>query len=292
LLAGGALCGLLGVAVYAYLPLRSAAALPLDPARVYWHVDLTTWGGLWWMVSGAGFRRELFAAPIGHELAAFAFRLWSNFLGAPALLGLLGLGTGLRRAPAIHGPLLLMLAGHLAFYLSYGAPDKETMFVPAYLLWGVWMALGARDLAAWAADALGIAAPARVAAAALAVLAALLVLVNRPLVDASDDWSARERGEDIVRTLAPNAVFVGAWPDVRLVEYLQYVEGYRPDLELVDTFFSSDAERGARIAAALDAGQPVYVSTCRDLPRPEITCEYDSTCDCHRLRVPGVRAAN
>ena len=291
LLLAGALCGALGAAVYVYLPLRFRADLPLNPARDYWQVDLASWDGFWWMVSGAAFRRNFFdvgAAGLPAELATFVYRLWSNFLGLPALLGAVGLAVELRRRPWIHLGLLLMLLGHLAFYLSYGARDKETMFLPAYLIWGIWIGLGARAVARWVGAAIGSGEVPLLAPAALLVMAALMVMVNYRFADASHDRSARERGEAILGELAPGAVFVGAWADVRLVEYLQQVEGRRPDVQPVDTFFASTAERARRIAAALQAGRPVYVSTCRDLPDPAIQCEYRAACDCHRLRVPGL----
>ncbi len=288
LLLAGALCGALGAAVYAYLPIRFLADLPLNPARDYWQVDLASWDGFWWLVSGAAFRRDFFgvAAPgLAAELATFAYRLWSNFLGLPALLGAVGLAVELRRRPWIHFSLLLMLLGHLAFYLGYGARDKEVMFLPAYVIWGIWIGLGARALAQWVAAALGGVEAGLLASAALLVMVALLVLVNYRFADASQDWSARQRGEAILRTLAPNAVFVGSWSDVRLVEDLQQVEGQRRDVQPFDAFFAPSAERPRRIAAALRDGRPVYVSTCRDLPDPAIRCEYDPSCDCHRLRM-------
>ena len=111
------------------------------------------------------------------------------------------------------------------------------MFLPAYLLWGIWLGLGAQQTAHWIAPSIGWPTPAAWPSARLAVLAALLVAVNYRLVDASRDCSAREHGEAILATLAPAAVFVGSWADVRLLEYLQYVEGQRRDVELVDTVF-------------------------------------------------------
>ena len=287
LLLAGALCGVAGAAVYAYLPIRFLADLPLNPARDYWQVDLASWQGFWWMVSGAAFRRKFFevAAPgLPAELAVFAYRLWSNFLGLPALLGVVGLVAGLRSRPWIHFSLLLMLLGHLAFYVGYGAGDKEVMFLPAYVIWGVWIGLGARAVVQWVAPALGVARPELLAPAGLLVMVALLVWVNHRFADASRDWSARQRGEAILHALEPNAVFVGAWADVRLVEYLQQVEGQRRDVQPFDAFFAPSGERSRRIAAALHDGRPVYVSTCRDLPDPAIRCEFDPGCDCQRLR--------
>jgi hypothetical protein len=287
LVLAGALCGLLGASVYAYLPLRYLSALALNPARDYWQVDLASWSGLWWMVSGAGFRHHPLGAPapaLLAEIATFVYRVWSNFLGLPALLGVVGLVVELRRRPWVHLGLVLMLVGHLAFSLTYAARDKEAMFLPAYLLWGIWIGLGMRAAAGWTARLLlGTAEVPWLGAAALAGIAALLVVVNFRFADLAADRSARQRGEAILGALAPDAVFVGAWPDLRLVEYLQYVEGQRPDIAPVDAFFSPTAERARRIADALASGRPVYVTACRDLPAPTIECEFHRACQCFRL---------
>src|SRR5690349_56579 len=181
------------------------------------------------MVSGAGFDGRLGTGcgiRLARYLGEFAYRLWSNFLGLPVLLGLLGLVVEWRRRPWVHLGLLLMLIGHVTFYVSYQALDKETMFLPAYLLWGIWIGLGARVAARWiAATIFAVPELPWLAPTALACLVALFVLVNYRYVDASADRSARTRGETILSALEPNAVFVGAWADLRLVEYLQQVEG-------------------------------------------------------------------
>jgi len=286
LLLAGALCGLIGAAVYVYLPVRFLADLPLNPARDYWQVDLASWPGFWWMISGAGFRRQFFgvgAAALPAELATLAYRLWSNFLGLPALLGAVGLAVELRRHTWIHLGLLLMLLGHVVFYVFYGAADKQVMFVPAYLIWGIWIGLGARVAARWAAPRLGLGEAPSLAPVALAFIAALLLLVNYRWADISSDWSARRRGEAILRALEPNAVFIGAWPDLRMVEYLQQVEGARLDVQPVDVFFAPAAERTRRIDTALQSRRPVYVAICENLPDPSTPCEYRPGCDCYRL---------
>jgi hypothetical protein len=117
----------------------------------------------------------------------------------------------------------------------------------------------------------------------LGCVVALLVLINYRFIDASHDRSARERGEAILNGLDPNAVFFGAWSDLRLVEYFQHVEGVRRDIQPDDAFFISDAERRQRIAAALQTGRPVYVTACRDLPEGNLRCAYQPDCECYRL---------
>ncbi|MDX2170745.1 MAG: DUF2723 domain-containing protein [Deltaproteobacteria bacterium] len=288
-LVAAALAFLSGAAVYLYLPLRHLAALPLDPARDYWRIDLATWSGFWWMVSGGGFRRLFFAVPwpaVPAGLMHLAFWLWSNFLGFGALVGVLGLLAGLRRAPAVHAGLSLMGLGHLAFFVRYGAGDRDMMNLPVLLLWAIWIGVGAATIARRLRSRRDAAAGRLAVEVGLVSLAALLLAVNRPWVDLHTDRSARERGVALLAALDPQAVLVGSWPDLRLVEYLQQVEGQRPDVQPVDAFFATPAERAARIAAGLASGRPVYVSTCRDLPDARLTCEPVAGCDCFRLRSP------
>jgi hypothetical protein len=291
-LIAGALALLAGVSVYAYLPLRHLADLPLDPARDYWGVDLASWSGFGWMVSGGGFRRLFFAVPLADlpsRLLHLVHWLWSSFLGLGALLGAGGLAYGLRRAPAVHGGLAVMLVGHLTFFVAYGAGDTDAMNLSVLLLWAIWVGVGAAAAADWL-DARVPAAGPPVVGAGLGTLLLLLLWVNAPLADISRDRSARERGEAILGALAPQALFVGSWADLRIVEYLQQVEGRRPDVALFDAYFAGDAARATRIAAGLASGRPVYVGTCRDLPDARLRCEPIAACDCHRL-VPADAAA-
>jgi hypothetical protein len=286
-LAAAALAFLVGAAVYLYLPLRHLAALPLDPARDYWHIDLASLSGFWWMLSGGGFRRLFFAVPwsaVPAGLLHVGFWLWSNFLGLGALVGGIGLLAGMRQAPAVHAGLALMAVGHLAFFVRYGAGDRDMMNLPLLLLWAIWIGVGAAAIASWRRRGRDAAGGRLAVEVGLASLAALLLAVNRPWVDLHTDFSARERGVALLAALEPQAVLVGSWSDLRLVEYLQQVEGQRRDVQPVDAYFSTTAERGERIAAALASRRPVYVSTCRDLPDPRLTCEAIAGCDCYRLR--------
>jgi hypothetical protein len=55
-------------------------------------------------------------------------------------------------------------------------------------------------------------------------------------VDLSDDWSARARGEAILHQVEPNALVFGWWDTVPVIEYLQLVEGQRPDVQAINRF--------------------------------------------------------
>jgi hypothetical protein len=84
--------------------------------------------------------------------------------------------------------------------------------------------------------------------------------MNYPLVDLSQDWSARQAGEEIMNHLEPRAWFFGTWSDVPILEYLQVVEHKRTDLTFRNLFFtgSSQALNEARQQAVKKI--PVYTS--------------------------------
>src|SRR5262249_54386976 len=136
----------LGASIYLYLPLRRDA--PMNYAREF-GVDLRTWSGFWWMVSARMFASRMFAVPPGlwlHEGLTSAGRLWSNFLGFGCVLGVVGLSADFSRRRIVHAALLLMFAAHVAFVVTYNVSDKEVMLTPAYLIWDVWVGLGATAL--------------------------------------------------------------------------------------------------------------------------------------------------
>jgi hypothetical protein len=172
-----------------------------------------------------------------------------------------------------------LFAGHLAFYLPYGVLDKELMLLPTYLIWTVWIAIGAQILGQWFQHH-GVPLS---ASALVGLLATGIALLNFSRVDLSADWSARQRGEQILASLPPAAVYLGSWVDVPILEYLQIVEGRRPDVRTENLLFESG--RGGRIAAeALHAGRPVFTSLPGRLDDVAGLCgEYVAACDCYRV---------
>jgi len=284
-LIGAALaCGVLGSAVYLYIPLRSWSGTIYNCPRDM-GIDPGTLAGFLWVVSGRMFGDRLFAVPLARlpiELEVYTHRLWSNFLGLGSLLGVVGLIRGFRLWPRVQGPLLLMFAAYLGFVLTYDVLDKETMLLPTYLIWTLWVGAGAGAVAKYV-----IRGRLRISARALVLAMAVSALLwNYHDVDLSDDWSARERGEAIFRTLEPGTLYLGAWMDVPILEYLKYVEGWRPDVELVNLFFARDAWRNLLVEGALQGGRPVYSSVPRTFRDMGATFRYLPECKCYRGGIP------
>lgn len=278
-------CGMAGAAVYLYLPVRYLGDPPLNYARTYWHVDLASFDGIRWMLTARLFSSYLFGVPVADlpaEIAGYAERLWSNFVGLGVLLGVLGLASDFHRRPSLHTGLALLFGGHLVFYLGYSVSDKELMLLPTYLVWALWVAIGSQAFCRGLAPVLGprwsIPAPALLFALAIACL-----IENFGRVDLSDDWSARRRGERILACVDPDAVYLGGWADVPILEYLQIVERFRPDVRTVNLFFTSG--RGAEIAAEmLRDGRAVYVSRPQALDGSGLVVDPVADCGCYRVR--------
>jgi hypothetical protein len=279
------ICGLLGAAIYLYLPLRFLAEPRLDYAGDYWGVDLATWSGFWWMVTGRMFKSMFFAVPahaLPGEVMRYLYHLWSNFVGLGMLIGLWGLINDFRNRPVFHLSLLLMFIAHLIFYVPYAAIDKHTMLLPSYLIWGIWLGLGIYTL--------GQRFPFRFSTTHLnawPILLLVLALSNLGLnfkyADISQDWSARQRGEQIFAALEPNATFLGTWIDVPILEYLQIVENQRSDVQLVNLLFTTDEQEQLLVSQKLSADVPVYTSIRGFLGHLGFEQAFSEDCKCFKM---------
>ena len=153
------------------------------------------------------------------------------------------------------------------------------MLLPSYLVWAVWVAIGAQVMGDWFARR-GVPL---FATALVGLLAIGVLTLNFSRVDLSADWSARRRGEQILASLPPAAVYLGVWADVPILQYLQIVEGSRPDVRVENLL--AESGRGGRLAAdALRAGHAVYTATPDQLDDVGGLCShYVAACDCYRI---------
>jgi hypothetical protein len=270
---------LLGLSVYLYLPICYAA----DPAFNYvGHynargdfvpVNLQTVKGLWWLISGRPFASNMFGyegIELWREVKQFGVHLWQTFLGVGIGPGLLGMVVLWRRNWQLGGMLLLMFVSNAGFYIDYRVADKVTMFLPAYLIWALWLGVGYQWLLQWVTD-VDDAAIRHLSALSLYAIVIGVVLFslswNWPLANLSDDWSACERGEEILEEVEPNALIFGWWDTVPVVEYLQLVEGERPDVKAINRFLITADNIRSLIKQDI-VRRPIYIdSVPSSLPR-------------------------
>ena len=202
-----------------------------------------------WLYSGLSSGREFSTSMFSYSLAGvisefshFWVLLAGSFMGVGVILGLVGLWRLLRSNWILAGGTLLMFMGHVIFYIDYSVADKDLMFLPAYLIWALWMGVGAKTifekaLDYWSRRGRAFTRMIQAGIPGLFMLTTLAaVLVNWPLVDLSRDTSTRDQAESILSVVEPNAIIIGYWDVVPPVEYLQKVGGRRQDVLAVNRF--------------------------------------------------------
>ncbi len=281
------LCLLAPLALYLYIPLRATAApyyqIPLGAGETLALYD-ASFAGFIAHVTGSSFGGAL---QVGAQTQAQIVGLWSRFTGEFTLLGvLLGL-VGLlwtfvspaRRRNPVTPLLVLSFLAIIAFNLVYGIGDIHVFFIPAYLVWSLWVVLGASALARLLAaapaafrthrtaadeDLSGSASPVHLLAPLLLLmLAGLLLTGDFVRVDRSGDETARTTWEGILSQPIPEGSLLLSNDRDEMVPqwYLKYVEGVRPDLVgLFPGLQPGDewANVSQVISRALRTSRPVY----------------------------------
>ena len=232
-------------------------------------IDLTTLDGVLWLITGRTFAGQMFGYKL-HELwpefANFGSQLWQSFFVVGIGPGLLGLVVALRRDWRSGIMLLLIFLANAIFYINYRVIDKNTMFLPTYVIWAIWLGLGYHTLLKWLEPAKNktntFASSKRPAYIMITVmLSAILLSVgwNWPLVDLSDDWSTRQQSEEILSLVEPNAIIFGWWETIPGVQYLQLVEGQRTDVLAISRFLINGNDMMALIEKEISQ-RPVYIN--------------------------------
>lgn len=266
-----------GAAIFLYLPWQYSHnpsfnyAGKYDAAGTFHPVNLMTLDGVLWLITGRTFAGQMFGYKLSElwpEVANFAVQLWQSFFAIGVGPGLLGAAVAWRRDWRTAGLLTLMFLANAIFYVNYRVIDKDTMFLPTYLIWAIWLGLGYHTLLQWLhPDKIGhilIGAsrrlsPTRALTAVMLVAVCLAVAWNWSLVDLSHDWSTREQSEAILELVEPNAIVFGWWEIIPGIQYLQLVEGQRPDVLAISRFLISGEDMMAFITK--EAGhRPVYIN--------------------------------
>lgn len=272
-LVAGAVGLAIGLLPFLYLPLRHAAVPAFNYAGVYdgtgrfIAADLRSVAGIWWLVSGKAFAGQMLAytpLELRAEWRRLALLLSQSFFAIGILPGLIGMVMLLwRRRPA--GVLLLAAgAASAMFFVDYRAVDKETMFLPVYLVWALCLGVGYQWLLDWLGQTPSRGGQSRgagrVMRALIVGLALAAVAWNWRLADLSQDRSARDMGEAVLAAAAPGALVLGWWDTVPVVEYLQLVEGRRPDVQAINRFLLP-APALAELIRQQIRRRPVYIDS-------------------------------
>ena len=279
------LYGVVGTAIgllpYVYLPIRAS----YEPAFNYlgWYDasgdfiqhELHTAKGMYWVVSGKVFRGLMFEYPDSvsywSEIKGFVREFAKNLPLAATGVGFLG-GVVLARKRLSYFVLVTAwLIANLIFFVSYAAVDKETMYLPVYLLCCVYFAIGLQ----WIAENLSagleklswysrVRNHVKVLAIVVAALFAVAVVkADFQERDLSERYDIRAQAENQLRAVRSNAIVLSDWYNVPQLEYLQIAEGWRSDVLLINTFLIN-YENFQNLCMNLSKSRPIYTKI---LPR-------------------------
>lgn len=253
----------LGLLVYAYLPLRYLAKPAFnymghyDGTGTFHPTNLTDPVILWQTFTGGPFKGLMFDYSFSEaiqQIGQFLYLLWGNFLAVGLPLGLIGLAYGWQRDRAVAISTGLMYLTYTAFFINYRAVDKHTMFLPSYVIWGLWVAWGCQALVEWTDSAWRPALR-----AFLFAIVAVALLVNFPRADVSWDRRAYENAAEMLAAAESDALILGDWGYAAPIAYLQLTEGRRPDVKVINQFFISLEDTRQVVRQALQSSRPVYV---------------------------------
>ena len=267
--------GLLGLAVYLYIPLAAASSTPLR----YNHP--VTFDEVLWLVSGVQFRAQFGFLSISGASAFLGSldALWQLLVERSTLVlpiaGLIGLIILVRQRTAFG----LMCAGILvanAYVWANYLRLEHYLLVPWLVLaigFGVALETVARWVAArWTASGSspartdrGSAAGRLVGAAALA-FAVALALMHWTAADRSGDRTGDAFVDTVLGALPPDAAILSEWDASTPLWHAQYVLGRRPDVLVVDDtniVYDGWASRERRIASLI-CDRPVFIIRLED----------------------------
>jgi hypothetical protein len=223
---------ILGLSVYAYLPLRAGQGA-------------ITWGnprtleGWWWMVSGALYRHYVLALPLGAvpaRLVDLARRLTLGFSPVGVALGVIGIDSLRRRRSDLFlasGLSWLLYAGYA---IGYDTTDSYVYLIPAFVIFAFWLGEGLAESLRWLQSRRGR-RWGLVLGACLACVGPLSTLVlNYQGMNVHRDRLARDFGAEVMDAAPERAVLLSAQDaHTFTLWYFQHVLGRRPDVTVVDT---------------------------------------------------------
>jgi 4-amino-4-deoxy-L-arabinose transferase-like glycosyltransferase len=224
--AGAFLASLL---VLLYLPIRSLMGAPFDPAPIHSVSRFLE------HILASGFKGDMFYFARAEFLPG-RIGVWLNILrmefGVPLALalGLAGLFVLARK------PKVFILVGGIsvvntATAITYRAPQTVEYLIPSYVALALMLGMALGEASA---GLLRRAVPrAALAAAVLAMCAAPWVANAWSFHTLSRDDSTAHAVRNLLQAAPPNATVLTNWHWATPMWYLQYVEGARPDVEVV-----------------------------------------------------------
>jgi len=219
-----------GFCLYLYLPLRSAPWFPFQHLGIPefdWGRVCRSLDKFFQHVSGAQYRVWMFSSGEWPMQLKTFFALTPYqlaWIGIP--LFIVGLWKSLRAAKPMFWFLILLIVGCVFYSMNYSIHDISSYFLLAWVasLWLVGIGL----------DALAVRWKSGLVLSAVLPLTAFAL--NFRVNNHSKDYLVLDYTRNLVDNLEPNAILISAQWDFfcSAFWYLQRVEGYRPDVVLIE----------------------------------------------------------
>jgi MFS family permease len=277
LILGCALLVAVGLAIYAYIPIRANIA----PEPPLFYARPTTWDRFRYLVFAEQFR-DLFR-PFDAPFADLGFKwgdaervLERQFVGPGWLLAAVGAAVLAARRLGAFVFLGLLAAGNVLYSMNFRDGDIDRYYLLTIWLGAVMVGVAAsavggaagRALADATRRALGIVGRRRAAVAGVALVMLLgaalplgsLVLLYRER-DRSNDFDADRWVAAVHEALPDDAVIVSWWSYSTPLWYHRWIGGERPDVKIIDERNILDDGYGT-IDSAVEAflgRRPVYI---------------------------------
>lgn len=242
----------LGQLVWLYLPIRGAMGALFAPS------DLTSVQGFLHHALARGFSGDMFAFAAPQYLFArlavlptlFLFQFNFVLLIASVCGALLTCWRDWRLGLSLIGGWAL----HVYVTITYRAPQTVEYMMPAYLLQVIALGSGIAYLAEWAAGRPHlIATCTRFAISGMLLADILNGVAHAPgYIQLAADHSTRDYVEPILHQAPTGALILADWHWATPLQYLQIVEGMRPDVTIEYVYPVSDVEYPMRWLQRID----------------------------------------
>jgi hypothetical protein len=224
--------------LYLYIPIRFQANPSLNYVGDYFNRNLTTIDGVLWMISGRMFAQEIFGRGLAEglsQLMQLNINLWLNLFGGGAILTIIGFWT-IRKHKGLSAFFIVSLSAILVFFAFYNVSDNAQMIAPTLVLIAPLLAIGLHRFSHL------MLTPSRQSRLNLPVIQTIitlstitiLVATNWNYANRRDDAHAYSFAQQVMANVEENALILAQWTSATPLEYLQIVEGQRPDVEILD----------------------------------------------------------
>jgi hypothetical protein len=241
---------LVGLIPYVYLPVRAVMDAPLNES------DPSSLERFLLLITGASYLPVLFDSDIQHLVSSLEFedffsraQLYGGYLFGQfplvlilvGALGILRMVFADRATTALLGTLFLGTLLFVLAYLKFGVEDFYVFFIPAHLVFSLWIAAGLGFLLRWPED---LETRSLILKRASLLALSVLALVT-PLVGVQETYKAQDRSQDYKGRQILEAVAQGTKLNATVLHhrsplwYMVLVERQRRDLKLIDPFYTS-----------------------------------------------------